>query len=171
LRHQREVARLCRALAEGGVEPDGRALDAKAVGADETDAVFFRHRFQRILERGTRRARLAEAGRQHNGVTDAALPAFFHDLRDGRRRRRNQRQLRNRRQFAGAGVAAFAVDRLVLRVDRIDLALIARMTQVPEQGAGDRVLALAGAEDRDRTGVEQGAQIVLRHGFAESGFV
>ena len=38
--------------------------------------------------------------------------------------------------------------------------------QIAEQRSGDRVVALGGAEDRERAGVEQGVQIVLGHGFA-----
>jgi len=163
LRHQREVAGQRRTLAEGGIEADGGPLDAQAVGADEADAVFPGHRLHALFQRHALLAHLAKAGGQNDGMVDAALAAFLHDPRHSRRRGGDQRQFRDSRQVAGRGVAAFAKNQLVLGVDGIDLALVAGFPQVPEQDSCDRVLALAGAEDRNRAGVEQGMKIVLGH--------
>ena len=163
LRHQREIAAQGGALAEGGVQPDRRPLDAETVGADEADAVLLRCPDHGRFQRRAWFAHLAETGRQHDGVTDAALAALCHDRRDGRRGGGDQRQFRHRRQLVGAGVAAFAEHRLVLGVDRIDLAAVARFAQIAEQRAGNRVLALAGAEDRHRAGVEQRVKIMSGH--------
>jgi len=50
---------------------------------------------------------------------------------------------------------------IVLGVDRIDGAFEPGAAQVAEQDAGDRIFLLAGAENDDGTGHEEGMEIVL----------
>jgi len=164
LRHQGQFAGMRLTEREGGIEADGRALDAQAVGADEADAVLLRDLDQFILHLDALRTHLAEAGRQHHGMAHAPLAAGIQDAGHARRRRRDDGQLRRFRQLGNGGVALLVQQGLVLRVDRVDLALEPRLQHVAENDPGDRLLAGAGAEYGNGTGIEQRVEIVLAHG-------
>ena len=161
LGHQGQVAGEGGTLAEGGVEADGGPLDAQAIGADEADVVLARHGHDGFLQGDALGAHLPEAGRQDDGMADAARAAILEHLGHGGRGRGDQGQLGGFRQFAGIAVAVLAVDHVMLGIDREHHAGEAGFAHVLEQGAGDGVLLFADAEHGDGTGIEQGVEVML----------
>jgi hypothetical protein len=124
-------------VAEGGVETDAGTLYAQTVGADKTDAVLFRCGHHRFFHYHALGANLAEAGRQHDGVANAALATFLHDLRHGPCRGGDQGEFWRFRQFVGMGVATLAKNLVMFGVDRVNLSAVSGGAQIPEQDACD----------------------------------
>ena len=87
LRDQGQIAAQRNALAKGRVQPNRRPLDAQAIGADKTDAVFTRNLQHPAFQGQARRPYLAEPRRQDQGATNPVVTEIVHDRRDRRRRR------------------------------------------------------------------------------------
>ncbi len=166
LRDEGDVAGVRRALVEGGVQPDGGAHDAEAVGADQSDVVAVRGLHQLPLQRGAGRAGLAETGGDDDRRFHAVDAAVFEDAGHALRRGGDHHQLDRLADLGDGGIGALSLHHGMAGVDRIQRALEAALQHVLEHDLADRVGAVAGAENGHRFGCEQGIEIVLAHDIA-----
>ena len=163
LRYQGQIAGQRRAQGEGGVQSDGRALDAQAVGSDEADAQTLGGMHQFLFQCGALLANFTETGGQYHRVPDAACAAVFENAGYGRRGGGDDCQLGRLRQVGGVRKAGMPQHFLPFGIDGEDLALEARRNHVAEDDPGHGILPVACAEHGHGTRVEKGMKIVLGH--------
>jgi hypothetical protein len=149
--------------------PVGRVEEALAVGSDDADAGLPGHRGQPLLQRHALRADLGEAGgvddrrprADRGGLPDRVLHPVGRD--------QHEHQVDRARDVGQRRVAAPADQFLVVRVDRVDAALVPVLDQVAQR-PGHQVLRPArDAEQRDPPRSQQRLQTAVlrvrrRHG-------
>ena len=141
--------------AETGIHRVGRIDHALAVGADDADVVFARNVRQLLLHRHAVAAGLGKARAKNDHIRHALFAAGGEHVGDARGINQDQRQLRHFRQRLQRGPAFDADDFLILRIDRIQLALVAVAGQVFQRLAADGDQILRGADDGDGFGAEK----------------
>jgi len=112
------------ALGKTGVEPGTGPDDPEAVGAYQGDFVGPGDVDDLVLHRLAGGADLGEAGGDDHHRPHALLPAFAHDLGDGRRGYGDDHQIDRLPDVADGGVAAQAVEGGMRRVDGKKLTLV-----------------------------------------------
>jgi len=157
---QREIAGRRVPGREAGVELCRRRHHAEAVRADEAQAVLARLDPRRL---GKRAGAVAEPCGHDHGARDAPSAGARNDPRDGRCRRHDHDQIRDRRQILDPGDAWLAVDVAVFRVDEQDRPGKSRLAQVTQHGVPERPLPWARADERNRAWVEDLVEAVGRH--------
>ncbi len=159
------------AARESGVEPQFGTRDAEAVRADEAHAAPARVVEQRPLEPGALGPGFGEAGGNDHHGAHARLAALVDHFRHGPRRRRYDREVEMRGNLADGGVTGHAAHRRILGIDGEQRPAVAGGEHIGEQHGADLAGSFARPDDRDRTRLEQGRQIVLaRHFLHRLGF-
>ena len=101
---------------------------------------------------------LAESGSHHQGDLHAARGALVHARHRHVAGDGDDGDLRRIRQLGEAGIGFEALRLAAIRVDRIDLALVAELRQVEQRPPADLVGVLGGADDGDGGGLEGGPE-------------
>ncbi len=163
LRDQGQMARPGPQMAERGVEPAARHDDAEAVRAEQPQAVRPGSVPQSAVE-NRRFIGAMPAGRGGDHRDFGAAPAQFgQQAGNGRRRSGDHRQFRRARQIGRARIGRHFQNAPVPAVDQEQLALETAVQQVAGQRRAQRTGPLAGADQRDRGGIEQIPQMADRH--------
>ena len=140
-----------------GVDRDRRVGvdDAQGVGADQPQPVGAGEADQVPLPLPALLAGLGEAGGDHDQAVDALGGAVEHHVVHRLGRHRHDRDVDLVGDVADRLVRRHARDRGRARVDDVDPTGEVAGHQVAHQHLADRVLAAAGADDRDRARVEE----------------
>ena len=164
LRQEADVALEGRIRREGGVHSNVVAgVDhAHAVGADDTYAALAGDGQQLALHLLAGRARLGEAGRDHDHAVDALLSAFTGGLHRELGRNDDHSQIHRARDVQDGLVGADRLDHVRAGVDRVDRAVEAAIQEVVEHLAADGPALATGADNRHGTGSQHAAHGVHR---------
>ena len=157
---------------EGGVERDlGVGVDdAERVGADQAQAVGAGQPDQAALPQPALLARLGEARRDHDQAVHALGGTVEHDVLHGLGRHGDDRHVDVAGDLADRLPRRHPGDRVGVGVDHVDASGEVAEDHVAHQRPADRLLAAAGADDRDRARREEpldrgvlGAVLALLH--------
>ena len=158
LRHKGQFAGLGVDVREARVQADVRRQQADAIGAQQAQQAR-PCGVQHVLPLGGR-----HPGAQHHGRPRAFRGQLVDQARHGGRRGANDCQLGRARQIGDAGMAGPAIERCMLRVDRVERPLETATREVaPDRGAHAGGPG-GGADHRDGGRVEQGIEVADTHG-------
>ena len=118
---------------------------------------------QLAFEASTGHAAFAESGRDDDRRTDALATAVADDLGNRRRRRQDHRQVGCRREVEDAAMGRLPGDRLVPRIDEVDRPGEAAFAEVAPDDVTQRAGGIAGADQCDRRGLEEGRNALGSH--------
>ena len=164
LRDEADVARERPRPREAGVEPDARHEDAEGGAPQEPDAVAPGRSQRAPLERAALRVwQGAQAPGQHQGGPRSAGAELVDELRDGRGRSAEDRQVGDAREAGHVGVGEDACHRLVAGVDGHDGPVEATREEVAHDDVAHALGAVVGADDRDGTRAEHAVQVARAH--------
>ncbi len=133
--------------------------DAQAVWADHAHAIPLDDGDQLFLHRHALRSDLAEAGGDRDHAFDALLAALLDNAGNVLGGNYNHGQVDRAGHIEHAGVGFFAQNFAGLGVDRVDVAGEAMFEHVEEHGMAQLRWVRAGADDGDRTRIEELVQI------------
>jgi hypothetical protein len=130
----------------------------------------WRRAFSSAARSSARAARtgLGEAAGNHDRVLAAGAAAGVDDVGDGGGLGTDHGDIEALRDGVDRRVALLAEHRFVPGIDEIQLALVARIQHVADQGDAYRVRRFRGTDDGDRLRFEEGVQVVtfVMHGNA-----
>jgi hypothetical protein len=161
LRNQRQIADVRVHAGKSGIQAKVRTNDPQAVRAEQADSVAAGDLHHLAFERSPRVPCLGKAGRDDDGVLDAAAAALLDDSRHRLRSGDDDRELDTGADLFDGPVRRHALDRVVLRVDRIQTTFVARIEDVLEEHVADRVRSVGGADYRDRFRFKQRSEVVM----------
>ena len=124
-----------------------------------------------VLQLSSLGSDLAKAGRNDHESPGARLAALPHQCGYGRRRRANDRQVGGVRQARNVLVRLNPLNRLALRIDRINHAAKTGADQIPQYGVADAGRRVARANDCDAAGLENLVQVPDAHVLFLNGVV
>ena len=165
MRYESEVSRVGTALVERGIETNAGTHHAETIRTDQPDAIAGCILQHVPLQRLSLGAGLAEACGNDNRRLDAMLTAILNDVGHSFRRGSDDHQFHLLLNLGYGGVCLASLDHRILRIDRIQSALITAFQHVLKHDLPDRINPVAGAKHRDGLRCEKGIKIMLAHDF------
>jgi hypothetical protein len=148
-------------MGKGCIQSQRRSHQSQAVRTDDANAVALCGRAGASFEFGARRPGFAETRTDDDGRLDAGAAAFLDQARHGCCRRADDCEIGTLAQRVDAGHARVTLHRVVLGIDRVQIALEASFDHVASQERADRIAPLAGADDGHRLRFEEGREVML----------
>jgi hypothetical protein len=161
LRDQREIAFPRHPHREAGIELHARNQQAKAIGPDQPHAVRMRGK-PRGLGRRIRPVPHAGCDDHRRSATHGAERGDR--VHDRRRRRGDDRQVRDRCQVLDALDRGHSFDLAMARIHQMETALKSAGADISQDHPADRFLARTCADERDRAGSKQAVEAIRAHG-------